>query len=105
MAAQTSQPRRIPQRTCITCRRVASKRGFVRLVRTANNGVMIDPSGKAAGRGAYLCAARQCWEAAFKRGAINRALRILMSNSDQAVLNEYAQQLDADDRAQEFAMN
>jgi predicted RNA-binding protein YlxR (DUF448 family) len=50
---QPTRPKHVPQRTCIACRRVAGKRSFVRVVRTAQ-GVEIDPTGKRAGRGAYL---------------------------------------------------
>ena len=48
------RPKHVPQRTCIACRKVAGKRGLVRLVRTAEGNVEVDPSGKQAGRGAYL---------------------------------------------------
>ena len=43
----------VPQRTCVGCREVLPKRKMVRLVRTSD-GVQIDPTGKLAGRGAYL---------------------------------------------------
>ena len=104
MAAQ-SKPRRIPQRMCIACRRVDAKRQLVRLVRTSPTTVVVDPTGKLAGRGAYLCDTRQCWELALRRGAIERALRVSLSESDQAALAAHAaQRADADD-ATEHAMN
>jgi uncharacterized protein len=70
------RPKHIPQRTCIACRKVEPKRGLRRLVRIDGNRVAIDPSGKRAGRGAYLCNERRCWEAALKRTVIERALKI-----------------------------
>jgi predicted RNA-binding protein YlxR (DUF448 family) len=52
----------IPQRTCIACRTVRNKRELVRIVRTPENHVEADPTGKKAGRGAYVCRQRECWE-------------------------------------------
>lgn len=79
MAAKKSKgprPKHVPLRTCIACRKVDAKRGLKRIVRLPDDHVVIDATGKQAGRGAYLCADRTCWEAALKRMAIERALRI-----------------------------
>lgn len=106
MAAKspTPRPRHLPQRTCIACRRVETKRQLVRLVRVADDAVTIDPTGKRAGRGAYLCSEQPCWNAALKRGAIERALRVQLSAADRAMLEAYADHLpDADPT--EDAMN
>jgi predicted RNA-binding protein YlxR (DUF448 family) len=66
----------VPQRTCIACRVSDAKRVLVRLVRNAEGGVTIDSSGKLHGRGAYLCHNPDCWAAALKRKALERALRL-----------------------------
>jgi len=52
----TGQPRRAPQRTCVACRTTRDKRDLLRVVRAPDGSVSFDASGKAAGRGAYLCA-------------------------------------------------
>lgn len=88
------RPKHIPQRTCIACRRSDAKRGLERLVRTAEGRVALDPSGKKAGRGAYLCDSPACWEQALKRHALERALRIEgLHPEDRATLEEHARQL------------
>lgn len=79
----------IPQRTCIGCRTVIAKRELVRIVRTAQ-GVVVDPTGKVAGRGAYLHNTRSCWEQALK-GQISRALRVELTEEDRQRLYEYLQ--------------
>lgn len=85
------RPRHVPQRTCIACRKVDAKRGLIRLVRLPEAHVAIDPTGKRAGRGAYLCAERSCWETALKRKAIERALKIeQLDAADRQALAEYA---------------
>ena len=66
----------VPQRTCIACRVSDAKRALIRLVRTAESAVTIDTGGKLHGRGAYLCHDPACWEAALKRKALERALRL-----------------------------
>ena len=89
------QPRRLPQRTCIGCRTTSAKRGFVRIVRTPEGRVQVDPTGKLAGRGAYLCRAADCWENALKRDQISRALKVSLVSEDRATLAAYAASLPA----------
>ncbi len=91
---QQARPRHVPQRTCIACRRVDAKRGLTRLVRLPDGRVAIDPTGKRAGRGAYLCAERSCWELALKRRAIERALKLdQLHDEDRQTLLTYAREL------------
>lgn len=61
------------------------------MVRTPE-GVSIDPTGKAAGRGAYVHKIRSCWEQAIK-GPINHALKTELTAEDRQILIEYMNQL------------
>jgi uncharacterized protein len=89
-----ARPRHVPQRTCIACRKVDAKRGLVRLVRLPEGRVAVDATGKKAGRGAYLCAERGCWDVATKRKAIERALKIdHLDDADREALHAYAASL------------
>ena len=73
MANTDNRPKKhVPQRTCIACREVNDKRSLIRIVKTPE-GVRIDPSGKLAGRGAYLHESRDCWDKALKRGTLEIA--------------------------------
>jgi len=81
----------IPQRTCVGCRQVMAKRALIRIVRTPQ-GVQIDPTGKLAGRGAYVHEDRHCWERALK-GALAHALKTELTEQDRIVLSEYMQSL------------
>jgi uncharacterized protein len=86
----------VPQRTCIACRRTDAKRGLMRLVRDADGHVTLDPTGKRAGRGAYLCHDPACWEQALKRRGLERALRVeAMLPEDRAMLEQAARELTA----------
>lgn len=75
----------VPQRTCVACRRVKSKRELVRLVRTASGEVEIDTTGRKEGRGAYICPERTCWEKALKGKQLEVTLRagINQANRDK----------------------
>jgi len=75
----------VPQRTCVACRLTDAKRGLIRLVRTPEGRVEVDPTGKRHGRGAYLCHRLACWEQALKRHALGRALRVDRLSTDNQI--------------------
>lgn len=87
-----ARPKHVPQRTCIACRQIAGKRAFIRLVRT-DQGVEIDSTGKAPGRGAYLHPERRCWEIVLKGNRIEQALRVKLTAADRSRLLEFTQTL------------
>ena len=92
--ARGSRPRHIPQRTCVACRQTGAKRELVRVVRAPDGSVSIDPGGKQPGRGAYLCDSPECWQAALRRGALARALKLeFIPEADLQTLDTYAQRL------------
>lgn len=84
-------PKHIPMRTCVACRQSRPKRELVRIVRTLDGQVMADPTGKRAGRGAYLCWDRKCWESALKKKALESALQTPIGRDDQVKLEEFGQ--------------
>lgn len=87
--------RHVPQRTCIACRQSDAKRALTRLVRKDKDRVAVDPTGKQAGRGAYLCHNPACWKMAIQRRSIERALKISgLHPDDQAKLQQFAQHLE-----------
>ena len=67
---------RTPQRTCVVCRATTAKRTLHRIVRSPAGTVSYDPTGKAAGRGAYLCGQPNCLDLAVRRRSIQRALKV-----------------------------
>lgn len=91
---QQHKPKHVPQRTCSACRRTDAKRGLIRLVRDADGRVRVDPTGRQAGRGAYLCHDQACWETALKRRALERALRVeALEPDDRTALRAFAASL------------
>ena len=89
----------VPQRTCVACRQVKSKRELIRVVHAPDGAVCVDETGKAHGRGAYLCRDRACWEKAVGQARhttnspLAHALKTSVSEIDRTALLRYAQQL------------
>lgn len=93
--AKTSRPKKarrrtkhVPQRTCVICRTVQSKRDLVRLVRTPEGVLVVDKTGKQNGRGAYLCRQRSCWDAALNGRQLGKALKMEIGERERQVLRE-----------------
>ncbi len=93
--------RRLPQRTCVGCRRSGDQSSFVRLVRvtaeTAGGAPHVEvdeASRRTAGRGAYLCRDQQCWERGV-RGALGASLKAPLDASNREVLMAYAERFSA----------
>ena len=84
----------VPQRTCVGCREVLPKRKMIRIVRTAE-GVQVDPTGKLAGRGAYLHDRHECWGRGLK-GALANALKVTLTLDERRKLEEFMSTLPPD---------
>ena len=78
------------------------KRTLIRIVRTVD-GVQVDPSSKASGRGAYLHDRRSCWEKALK-GALAAALKTELTRENREQLEIFSQTFPADASVEETAM-
>jgi len=70
--------RHVPIRMCVVCRETSVKRSLLRVVRTAGEDprVIFDKNGKANGRGAYVCAVKECIEKAVKQKRFERSLNV-----------------------------
>ncbi|MBL8164353.1 MAG: YlxR family protein [Anaerolineae bacterium] len=86
-ANQQPRARHVPMRTCVVCRDKTGKRILTRMVRT-ENGLMIDPTGKMNGRGAYLCERLACWERAISSDVLGKALRMSLNAEDRERLQQ-----------------
>lgn len=67
--------RRIPLRKCIACQEMMPKKELIRVVRTPQEQILIDLTGKKPGRGAYLCGKVNCFKLAKKNKALDKALK------------------------------
>jgi uncharacterized protein len=85
--------KKLPQRTCVSCRDKTAKRGLIRIVRSPDGSVHIDQTGRLNGRGAYLCENPLCWQRAMKSGSLQHALKVDLEDDDLSRLSEFATQL------------
>ena len=68
--------KKIPQRQCMGCRARKAKRELIRVVRGTDGSVSLDFSGKAPGRGAYICPDPECLKKALRSKALDRSLEV-----------------------------
>lgn len=71
--------RKVPLRKCVACQEMKPKKSLIRVVRTPDEQILIDPTGKKSGRGAYLCGNPTCFQLAKKQKALDRALKAHVS--------------------------
>ena len=68
--------RKIPQRQCVGCRTMKEKKALIRVVKTPESEIVLDTTGKKAGRGAYVCPDPDCLKKARKSRALERAFEL-----------------------------
>lgn len=66
---------KIPMRQCTGCREMKNKKEMMRVIRTAENEIVLDATGKKNGRGAYVCFSRECLEKAIRSHGLERSLK------------------------------
>ena len=71
--------KKVPMRKCLGCGLSFSKKELIRVVRTPQGDVIIDKTGKANGRGAYVCKSKECLKKAIKSKRINHSLEVEIS--------------------------
>ncbi len=84
--------KKIPQRQCMGCRERMDKKALIRVVRGTDGNVSLDFSGKAAGRGAYICPKAECLKKAQKAKSLDRSLDVTIP---QEVYDRLAKEMEA----------
>ena len=80
--------KKTPERLCIGCQTVHPKKELVRVVRSPENEVSVDLTGKKSGRGAYICRSADCLKKALKGDRLQRALSCTVSEDVAKTLVE-----------------
>ena len=73
--------KKIPLRQCVGCNEMKSKKEMLRVLKTAEEEVVLDTTGKMNGRGAYLCKNADCLKRAIKQKGIERSLKMNIDKS------------------------
>ena len=72
--------KKVPMRKCLGCMQSFPKIELIRVVRTPENQVCIDLTGKKSGRGAYLCKDKACLKKAIKAKRLQSNLEVQISD-------------------------
>ena len=67
--------KKIPMRQCVGCGEMKSKKEMLRVIRTAEDEILLDATGKKNGRGAYLCPNEECLKKAIRAKGLERSLK------------------------------
>jgi predicted RNA-binding protein YlxR (DUF448 family) len=68
--------KKVPQRKCIACQDRDNKKELIRIVKNKEGHIFLDKTGKANGRGAYICNCSECLKKAIKSNALSRAFKM-----------------------------
>ena len=82
------KPKKIPMRMCVGCREMKPKRELIRVVRSPEGQVSMDPVGKKPGRGAYVCRQEACLMRAIKQRQLERQLEVQLTEEVARQLQE-----------------
>ena len=70
--------KKTPMRMCVGCREMKEKRELIRVVRSPEGEVSLDPGGKKSGRGAYVCRNADCLKRAIRQKQLERQLDVTL---------------------------
>ena len=87
------KPKKIPLRMCIGCREMKEKKQLLRVVRSPEETISLDPTGRKPGRGAYICREKECLEKAIRQHQIERAFSCSVSPDVYDQLRQQLQQV------------
>ncbi|MGN0155231.1 MAG: RNase P modulator RnpM [Lachnospiraceae bacterium] len=68
--------KKTPLRRCVGCGEMIAKKEMLRVIKTKDNVIKLDPTGKENGRGAYLHLNRECFEKAVKSKGLERSFKM-----------------------------
>ena len=73
---ENAMSKKIPLRQCVGCGEMKSKKEMMRVLKTAENEIILDVTGKKNGRGAYLCVSKDCLSKARKNKGLERSFKM-----------------------------
>ncbi len=82
--------KKIPMRKCVATNEQLTKQELIRVVRSKEGVVSIDPTGKKNGRGAYLKRSKDAFALAKKKGSLKRALNVDIPDSIFEELEQFS---------------
>jgi len=90
------RPRKVPLRQCTGCGERKEKKELVRIIKTPEDQIMIDLTGKKNGRGAYICRQKECLQKARKNKGLERSFKMSISPESYDMLEKEFDQLETE---------
>ena len=88
--------KKVPLRQCVGCGEMKGKRDMMRVLKTAENEICLDITGKKNGRGAYVCKSRECLQKARKNKGLERSFKMSIPGEVYDTLEEEFNKLEAE---------
>ena len=85
--------KKVPLRQCIGCQEMKSKKEMIRVIKTAEDEIMLDATGRKNGRGAYLCPSMECLKKAVKGKGLERSFKMAIPKEVDETLEKEMEEL------------
>jgi hypothetical protein len=85
---EKSMQKKIPMRKCVGCGEMKEKKEMIRILKTPEDEIILDTTGRANGRGAYICNSADCLAKAIKNKGLERSLKSQIPEDVSARLKE-----------------
>ena len=81
-------------RKCIGCGEMKSKKEMIRVIKTAEDQILLDATGRKNGRGAYLCPSMECFKKAVKGRGLERSFKMAIPREVYETLEKEMEEID-----------
>lgn len=88
--------KKIPLRQCVGCGEMKGKKDMMRVLKTGEDDICLDITGKKNGRGAYVCKSKSCLQAARKNKGLERSFKMSIPNEVYDMLEKEFDNLEAE---------
>lgn len=86
--------KKIPLRQCVGCGEMKGKKEMVRVLKTAEDNIVLDDTGKKNGRGAYLCKTKECFLKARRNKGLERSFKMSIPDEVYNALERELEQIE-----------
>ena len=86
--------KKVPLRQCIGCQEMKSKKEMIRVIKTAEDQILLDATGRKNGRGAYLCPSMECLKKAVKGRGLERSFKMAIPKEVYESLKKEMEQIE-----------
>lgn len=88
--------KKVPLRKCTGCNELKNKKEMLRVIKTPEDEIILDATGKKNGRGAYICNSYPCFEKARKTKALERSLKTAIPKEIYEMLEKELKQFESE---------